>query len=271
MSARITIIVTTIAGLTLAACGGSGAPSPDSTDELEIPDGRSGVFLEIGEEGGFVPVTTSLTRVPRFVVFSDGTVVRQATGRAVADRAFPLFRSELADEDLADLLTFTDDMGLSEIDRVDVNEAANVADAPTTTVTLYDEAGPHTLGVYGLTFDEPTDARAAILQSMIALLDEATTPLGDPYEPARYEALVSATDVNPNQPVQDPWPLPARPGEMRELGFADWRCAVVDAADVDTALLEPSDGPPGSVWSFEGTPHTVLVRPLFPHQEACER
>lgn len=271
MSARTTIIVTTILGLVLAACGGDGDATPDQPDEPDPPEGRSGVFLEIGEEGGFVPVAVSLTRVPRFVAFTDGTVVRHAPNRDGADRAFPLFRSELEDAALADLLTFADDMGLSEIDRVDVNEAANVADAPTTTVTLYDEAGAHTLGVYGLSFDEPTDARAAILQSMIALLDEATTPLGEAYEPARYETLVSASDLIPGRPVQDRWPLQVGPDEMDELGFADWRCAVADAADLDEALLEPSDGPPGSVWSFDGTPHTVLARPLFPHQTGCER
>ena len=64
--------ITLITCLVLAACG----TARDDTTPPDVPQGRSGVILEIRDEGGFAPVQASLTRIPRFVVFADGSVVR---------------------------------------------------------------------------------------------------------------------------------------------------------------------------------------------------
>lgn len=262
---RFTIAV--ILPLALAGCG---SPGSGSDDDMEVPEGRAGVILEIRDEGGFIPVEVSLTRVPRFVVFEDGTVVsHQVEAGAVDGRAAPLFENDLSETDFADLLTFVQDLALGDVERVDINEATNVADAPTTVLTYFDEAGPHRLAVYALGFDTPSDPRAAILASMVDLLETATTPPGEPYAPPSFEVLASSEMVNPQLPVEETWPLETAPGEMDDLGFNGWRCVVVDAEEIDRSLPIERNGVAASVWTFDGTPHTLLTRPLFPHEEGC--
>lgn len=260
------LTIALVLALALAACG-----SPDATDDdVDVPEGREGVILEIRDEGGFIPVEMSLTRVPRFVVFDDGTVVsHQFEAGARDDRAVPLFEKRLSDSDFADLLTFEQDLALGDVERIDINEATNVADAPTTVLTSFDETGPHRLAVYALGFDTPSDPRAAILASMIDLLENATTPPGEPYEPPAFEVLVNSEMVNPQLPVAETWPLETTPADMDELEFNGWRCVIVDAEQIDRSLLTGRSGVGASVWTFDGTPHTLLTRPLFPHEDGC--
>lgn len=260
----------TIALMLTLALGACGSPETTADDDIDVPEGRAGVILEIRDEGGFIPVEVSLTRVPRFVVFEDGTVVsHQVEKGAVDGTAVPLFENDLSETDFADLLTFVQDLALGDVERVDVNEATNVADAPTTVLTYFDEAGPHRLAVYALGFDTPSDPRAAILASMVDLLENATTPPGEPYAPASFEVLANSEMVNPELPVEDTWPLETTPDEMNDLGFNGWRCAVVDAEEIDRSLTIEPNGVAASVWTYDGTPHTLLTRPLFPHEEGC--
>lgn len=260
------LTIALILTLTLTACG---SPGTTADDDIDMPEGRAGVILEIREEGGFIPVEVSLTRVPKFVVFDDGTVVSHQFETVGDNRAVPLFEKQLSEADVADLLTFVQDLALGDVELVDINEATNVADAPTTVLTHFDETGPHRLAVYALGFDTPSDPRAAILASMVDLLENATTPPGRLYEPPSFEVLVNSEMVNPQLPVEDAWPVGTEPNEMDELGFNGWRCVIVDANDIDRSLLMERNGIAASVWTFDGTPHTLLTRPLFPHEEGC--
>lgn len=260
-------MITLLTCLVLAACG---TASREATPP-DVPEGRSGVILEIRDEGGFAPIQASLTRIPRFVVFADGSVVRHEPGAAgPGDGGFPLFQSRLPDADFTDILTYLDDLGLADEDRVDVNEALNVADASTTVLTMYDGNGAHRLGVYALGFEDPTDPRAAILSSMIDLLDAATTAVdGEVYEPPAYEVLVTSDVVDNGLQVQPRWPLDTPPDDLEELGIGPWRCVVVGSSEIGPALTEQRDGASSSVWSYEGAEYLVLTVPLFPHEDGC--
>ena len=159
-----TLGVTIVLALVVAACGGS-----DTGEETQptVPEGTSGgVILEISDEGGFVPIEFNLQRVPRFTVFSDGTVITPSREqfRFPGPAVPPLAQHQLDASTVADLLAFVNDLDLAAIDMLDLNNAPNVADASTTVVRYYDETGEHRLSVYALGFDGPgADARFAIL------------------------------------------------------------------------------------------------------------
>ncbi|HEY5650392.1 MAG TPA: hypothetical protein VIW46_03010, partial [Acidimicrobiia bacterium] len=145
------LAVTTSIALVIAACG-SGGDAGEETDRT-VPKGTDGgVILEISDEGGFVPVEFNLTRVPRFTVFSDGSVVTPTDVQFTfpGPSLVPLEERSLDETTIADLLAFVDDLGLADIDSVDLSDAHNVADASTTVLRYFDAAGEHTISIYAL-------------------------------------------------------------------------------------------------------------------------
>ena len=97
-------------------------------------------------------------------------------------------KRQLDTETIADLLAFVRDLGLADVDAVDLSDAPNVADASTTVLRYLDGDGEHRISIYALGFGESGDARAAIVESMIARLDEATRDVDS--EPYRADRLV---------------------------------------------------------------------------------
>lgn len=262
------LVVMMLTMLVIAACGG------DAIDETEptVPEGTPGdVILEISDEGGFVPVEFELNRVPRYTVFADGTVVMPG------DRQFsfpgPAFRSlvqtKLEAETLTDLLTFVSDLGLADIDSIELNNAPNVADASTTVVRYFDDGGEHRISIYALGFDSAADARSAIVESMITELDEATTG-SDPYSAERLMVFSQvAQGLDPQQLTSaGPWPFGFDRSD-RTSEFAGFWCLTVegDEAIAVAEVLEDADSM--TTWELDGAPYRVIGRPLLPHQDGC--
>ena len=264
------LVVMMLVALVLAACGG------DTGDETEptVPEGTDGgVILEISDEGGFVPVEFNLTRVPRFTVFADGTVVmpvrQQFTFPGPALR--PLVESKLDDATFNDVLTFVDDLGLADIDEIALNNAPNVADASTTVVRYFDDVGEHRISIYALGFDSAADARSAIVASMIQKLEAATAELSASPHPAGRLVVfaVGAEGLDPQQ-VRNAgtWPLEIAPAEMTSQ-VAGFSCVTIDgdaAADL-AAMLADADSM--TTWTHEGTEFRIIARPLLPHEDGC--
>lgn len=254
--------------LVVGACGGDAL---DGT-ELTAPEGTPGdVILEISDEGGFVPVEFNLTSVPRFTVFADGTVVlpgdQQFSFPGPALR--PLVRTKLDSETLTDLLIFVADLGLADIDEIALNNAPNVADASTTVVRYFDDAGEHRISIYALGFDSSADARSAIVESMIAELDEATTDV-EPYPAERL--VVFAQEAHRLDPEQltsaGPWPFDFDrfDGTSDVAGF--W-CVTIEGAEANVAAEVLSGADSMTTWELDGVEHRVIARPLLPHQDGC--
>lgn len=263
------VIVTTV--LLLAACGGDDVgEEPDRT----VPSGTDGgVILEISDEGGFVPVEFNLTRVPRFTVFNDGTVVmpsREQFGFP-GPALIPLVEEALDDETISDLLAFVDDLGLAELDAVDLTDAPNVADASTTVLRYFDGGGEHKISIYALGFGGSGDARTAIVESMIQRLEEATnTGERNPYEAERLVVFSQAAEgLDPVQVNRaGPWPFSFDPTDATDQ-TAGFSCLTVEGADASAVsdMLEGADSM--TTWELEGTDYRVFGRPLLPHQEGC--
>jgi hypothetical protein len=262
----------TLTALVIAACGGGDTAGEDP--EPTVPEGTDGgVILEISDEGGFVPVEFNLTRVPRFTVFSDGTVVTP-TGQQFTfpgPALVPLEERNLDEATLSDLLAFVDDLGLAELDAVDLSDAPNVADASTTVLRYFDAGGEHRISIYALGFGESGDARAAIVESMIARLDAAVeSTAGTPYGPERI-VLFSQTagDFDPEMARDGgPWPLAISPDEMTgdSAGFA---CLTLEGAAAAEAITVLEEADSFTLWDFGGTDFRLLARPLLPHQDGC--
>lgn len=260
-----TAITVTIALLAFS-CGGTAEP-----DVLDVPDGGSGVILEISDEGGFVPIEFSLQNVPRYTVFADATVIAPS----IPDGDFPgpavrtMQQHRLPDDVLTDLLTFVADIGLDEIVELDLNDGANVADAPTTTVRFFDDAGEHRLSIYALGFAN-RDARSLVVQSMISLLDQTIGTLpGAEYVPERLGVFASQEPPFAETVVEQPWPLPIAFDQMQPEVFAGYSCAVIEGSEVADTLSALALGTQGTFWMLDGQAHAVIARPLLPHQNGC--
>lgn len=253
--------------------GGCGADASDETKPT-VPEGTLGdVILEISDEGGFVPVEFNLTRVPRFTVFADGTIV------VPGDQQFafpgpsvrPLLRFELDTATLTDLLTFVADLGLEDIDTVDLNNAPNVADASTTVVRYFDESGEHRISIYALGIDSAGDARSAIVASMIATLESAKTQAATSrYEADRFEVYAAGSEGLDPQQLRNagPWPLDLSPDEF-SLQVAGFSCATIDGDAVERLNDALSDADAMTTWTHGGAEFRILARPLLPHQDGC--
>jgi hypothetical protein len=266
------LVVLTLTALVLAACGGGDTTDP-GTPPTVPEETVGGVILEISDEGGFVPLEFNLTRVPRFTVFADGTVVTPAGEQF----SFPgpalirLVKRQLETETIADLLAFVDDLGLANLDAVDLSDAPNVADASTTVLRYFDGGGEHRISIYALGFGESGDARTVIVESMIARLDEATGTL-DP-EPYLADRMVvytlGAEGLDPQQMRNaGPWPLDVAPDDMAAQ-VAGFSCVTIDGDPAEQLGSELSDADAVTTWTYEGAEFRILARPLLPHQDGC--
>lgn len=264
--------------LSLAACGSgesSGAPQSTGGTPPPIDAPEPAVLLEIRDEGGFVPVEYNLTRIPRFVVMTDGTVHGPGPETLIYPRPMlpNIVTTSLEAATLAEVEQLLDDMDLFEIDDERNREAAAViADAPETVVTAYDASGSHTYGVYALGFDEvPTgDPRVEQLERLISTLDEATATSSstEPYTPERAEVFTQPFQGGLDPEFSDirPWPASIDLEDMQP-GPVGFSCMLVDGPELEELLSTLAEASQVSTFELDGTEYTMAVRILFPHQE----
>ena len=253
------------------SCGSEGAT--DVTVNSTAPGGQEdGVLIEISNEGGFMPVEMSILQVPGFTVFADGSVVTLAVGQnGFPGPALPsLVRYQLDETTFADILTFTDDLGIADIDELDINDAPNVADAGTTVLRYWDDAGEHRISIYALGIDG-ADGRGAIIQSMMSVLDRARTS-GDsaPFVPERMVVFAQVAEGFDQAVVTagGEWPLPITPDEMNAQ-VAAFSCATLNGDDAAMAADALAGTTSMTLWDLEGVEYQILARPLLPQQEGC--
>jgi hypothetical protein len=265
-------------GLVLAACGGgelgSGTTAttstPGTTTPLEPP---SEIMLEVRDEGGFVMPSFLLTRVPRFVLMSDGTLY--GPGMQTAVYPGPLFPAvqvvEISDEAMAEIRQYIEDIGFADIvDERNQDAAANVADAPDTVVTVFDSAGAHSFSVYALGIDGVNfkDTRVIELNSLVMALDAAMaagTPAGE-FTPDRFEVYAWTAPAEPGTANPVEWPFGIEYSAMTDTGV-DIRCAVFGGSEAARLLGVLGDANEATAFrAADGSEYQVGVRPLWPHQ-----
>ena len=279
----------------LAACAdpaGSGSPPSDASDVV-LPAQPGALVLRVEYVGGFMTPETNLSRLPSFSLYADGRLITNGPVAAIYPGfALPNLQvqtldeamvRELADRALAAGVAESTDLG-----------SPNVADVPSTRITLVTADDTHVREVYALAeyvfegdrsetdlTDEQRAGRAELRDLLTALgnLGQQLTPDGQvPVEP--YVAESVAAIVRPwSAPEEDiaqglapdpvPWPGPPLPGEPAG-GLPELSCvtatgaaaAAVLAAAGDANMLTPWSTPDGAVWS-------VAFRPLLPDESGC--
>ena len=260
----------------ITACGGASG-SDDLAQTLKLNDDPESTLLVIESSGGFVPLEFLVGSGPSLVLQRDGTVIGQ--GPQIEIYPGPLLAnwqsSQLDEETLLFVLEELDSIGFAGFDRVENNDIVNVADAPTTTVTFYNQDGKHEFSVYALGMEtEVSDDRVPILARLVQELYDATaTGSGQSYEPEAIQVV--ATEANDLPGADDPtvnfvdWPLPQSFADMQELDLEGWRCATFEGAEAEE-LLAGFERANQSTYFTEGeVNYRLLVRPLFSGEEPC--
>jgi hypothetical protein len=279
-----------IASLTLllaTACANVASPS-DGREPIEHPRGPDEVVLRLSYEGGFVPVEASLTAVPAFTLYGDGTVVTGGVQIAIyPPPALPaIVTRSIGEEGVQAALEAALEAGLGDRD-VDATATGQllIADAATAVFTITVNGRTTTASVYALgeLTERPegmTDEEFGLRRSLGRLAErlgnlEAWLPAGavGPEEP--YLAGSASIFVGPYRPQADlpqrpePWPLGDLAGFGEPSTFPQMRCGVVSGdewRDVRRAAASANQLTP---WTSQGRDYQVLVRPLLPDEAGC--
>ena len=292
-------LLAAIAGLLLVAgCGGADpvAPggsttTPPSTQAgaLEHATGPTGIVLRVTAGGGFMPVEFNLRSLPSYTLYGDGTAIRPVVttvGVAVAPNITPLETIKLDEADIQSLLGQAKSAGLLNAATIDYGEmgALGVSDMPTTSVVLNADGTTVTHNAYGLTFaptDPPAgtltraqlDARAA-LRGFVALTEQQD-PNATPYTPTRLAVWIAPALAQPtadSEPIV--WPLATAPTFSDTPGAegTDYRCSVVEGADVAPLVDAVMKAPAGAQWIAapdRNATFQVVERALLPDEAGC--
>ncbi len=170
--------------------------------------------------------------------------------------------AQLDEEQVQGLLTLAQDAGLLEAppDYAPPADGPQVADAPTTTVTVTAGGGTQRHEAYALGFDDPADGPRLELSGFVdAALAAAADTETTPYEPAEIALFVQPTDLD--RSVVD-WPAAADSVVLADIA----ECAIVPAGElVDT--LSTTD----LLTSFrqDGALYSVSAAEVLPGDAPC--
>jgi hypothetical protein len=267
-----------------AACGDDGEDTSTGGDTdggpravTGTPGGTdSGLFVEVVNAGGFVPMGFDFRNLPVAAihadgrVFAPGAITLQFPGPAV----LPVFTGQLDDGALEDLLAAAAEAGLLDDDAPDYGGQADlpIADASTTRVTVVVDGEEHVVEAYALEFTdglppEVAEARAA-LADFVAAVNEAVLAARDPFDPDRYRVLATApidpTAVDPGLPQPNVLDWPAGLPEPVE---GECTALTGDAAAAFEAALEQADEQ--TQWRIGERTFGLFARPVLPHEPDC--
>lgn len=279
---RISLLLLALA-LVSAACGdsddGAGATTTSTTTTTSAPttttppDGNAELVLQITDEGGFVPVEYNLTRLPRYSVYSDGSLYYQ--GPVVAIYPGPLLPNiqvgRMTADDYADVIAQIERLGLPGIDEeINDNAGAGVADASTVIATYFDDAGTHRYGVYALGMGDMSDPKVEELSNLVLLLDQIAADVPtEAYEPTAFKVWVSNTPfIDPQLGVEEPWAFDFDPTSVTIESFG-FGCTEIEGAAAAAALETFAAAHAQTFWVHEGSAWTVLPVPILPGAEGC--
>jgi hypothetical protein len=272
--------------LTLSAC--ADAPvDPGAGDGIDHSTAPDDVLVRIEVEGGFTAIEWTYTNIPSFALYGDGTLVLPGAQIEIYPApALPAISSRRVDEPGVQAILREALDALATIPG-DLNDMRfmNVADVPTTVVTLSAGGVDRTIRAYGLVEQlEPEgmpeeEYRARVrLQELVTKLGTLETwlPAGTLGPEATYEASGARLFVGKYRKVDlpqepSPWPLQsalATFGDSTDdLGL--YRCGVVEGSDWTTVRRAASRANQLTPWTDAGTRFAILYRPLLPDENAC--
>ncbi|MGH2535337.1 MAG: hypothetical protein ACRDJW_24010 [Thermomicrobiales bacterium] len=270
--------------------------SPAATPgAIEHPTGANELVLRIAVGGGFMPPQFHVTEMPQFSVYGDGRVIFLGPQIEIyPPPALPNLRVlRLTEEGLQLVIAEADDAGLIGRGRQYDND--QVADAPTTTITVNANGQTTVVAAYALGIGESPNATEdeqdelakikAFVGRMINLTEwlpeSAIAAPEDAYQIARLQ-VVASTDTASLVPGDELTPVPsvdwllATPlsgfgDPYQGFGIEGARCGAITGDDLATLLPILANAGSFAPWQSDGETYTVLFRPLLPDESPCRR
>ena len=285
---RGTLIAAAVPLLLLGACAqpvgaGASADSSSGTPESAVASAPGGDALVLRSEsfGGFVPPDQVVGRLPQISVYGDGRVITEGPvptiypGPALPNVQVQTINPELVQEMVGEGLAAGVRSG-TDFGR------PNVADAPTTRVTVVTANGAQSVTVEALNESQANDpaltaaqreARAklaAFVQKLSGLPAAEGMPESVQYAPASVAVLArpwTAPASGPASP-EKAWPGPKLPGSYLNPAFKIG-CVVATGTDKDKVLAAASNANKITPWTQGGTKYLIIFRPLLPDETGC--
>lgn len=284
------------AAVLATACGGAGDDGPGSggpsgasgSSGIEHPTGADQVVLRLAYEGGFIAYESTLSSIPFWSLFGDGTLIVPGPQIEIyPGPAIPnLVATPVSEDGIQAILEAARDAGLTDGDASYGDDC--VADAATTVFTTNAGGRTSVVSAYALDVGEPagtcgsgkdTDARRKLaafqaeLTDLRSWLPEGSLGTERPYEPTEMRVYVLPDPGDPELP-QDPveWPLQASLdgfGEAVAGAPADVRCGVVAGDELATLLRAARDANGLTPWTSGGAEYQLIFRPLLPDEYTC--
>lgn len=292
MPTRSLAAVLALTALVTVACGrltggdGTGSTGATGGSGIEHPTGPDDLVLRVEYQGGFVPYEYTLSSLPMWSLFGDGTLVVQGPQIEIyPPPALPnLLRMQISEEGVQAILEAARDAGLLDGDASYGNDC--VADAATTVFTTNAGGTTSVVSAYALDLADPQSdceenpqARAALREFQMALgdlqswLPEGAVGAEEPFETDELRVFVMPYRGEPDLP-QEPmaWPLE---GSLDAFGepVADApepvRCGTVTGEDLATVLDAAAGANQLTPWTSDGGEHRLIFRPLLPDESGC--
>ena len=290
-------VVVTIAALAVlaAACGrlndgpgdtgGSGATGADGA--ISHPTGADKLVLRVEYQGGFVPYGFTLSNMPAWSLFGDGTLITQGPQIEIYPQpALPsLVRTPITEDGVQAILQAAKDAGLMDGDANYGDQC--IADAATTVFTTNANGSRSIVSAYALDMGEPAgtcgstqDAKArAALAKFQAKLGDLTSwlPRGSvgqetPFDPTEMRVYVLQYQRDPQLPQEAiDWPLDA-PLSAFGASLADdaqTRCGVVAGDEFERVYAAAQSANQLTPWMSDGEKYGLILRPLLPDEHGC--
>jgi hypothetical protein len=240
--------------------------------------------MDVG--GGFVAPTYELGRIPTWSLFGDGRIITEGPQIEIyPGPALPSVQVQtVTEEGIQAILEAAEAAGLLGPDRTYGQDC--VADAPTTTFTVYADGTEHVVSAYALGMvpgscpGEDTEARAKLARFSATLSDLAGwLPTGSLGQQDQFEFSEMRVYVQPYTGSPEPglhqaavdWPLsdPLPSFGDADATYGDFRCGVVGGADLAKLLPHAERANELTPWRSGGADFSLIFRPLLPDELNC--
>ncbi len=282
---RTRALAVSLVALALIA-GGCGRLTKAGSGGIDHPTGPADLVLRMDVGGGFVAPAYELRRIPTWSLFADGRIITEGPQIEIyPGPALPSVQVQtISEEGIQAILEAAKAAGLMGPDGT--YGQGCVADAPTTTFTVYADGTKHVVSAYALGMvpgscpGEDTEARAKLATFAAKLSDLAGwLPKGSIGEQGQFELSEMRVFVQPYAGSPEPglhqtaidWPLsdPLSSFGKADATYGDFRCGVVGGADLAKLLADAQRANELTPWRSDGADFSLIFRPLLPDEHTC--